>query len=365
MRVVKLFLSTVTVLAMMGCSSDVIQVLEHPTTVKPGSVIKVKLSSAYVYGIPGKNYWSDISRDSLHVLFGLPEGWSIESVDFYAAKHFEAAKVLAGDQNIESAMNGEYNGLYAGLEDSLALFESRKEPMPANSALDPSLSGRTINARPYEPNGTEIEVAADDVPTWTAYSSSVDLSYQAGSKTDTFTVLDENMKQMIQQYSPELTLLPDTVGVTAVPFFVYATIRTGEQPGEYQLYYYSKTNSVSEYSDMDQGSMTYVPVVLDPQASVRSGIRTVPNGSISAVPAVFSASTKIQLPFERSPGARIDIISLSGRIVGSYSDLSTEASFFVWDGTGHNGGNVESGTYVIRYMDEQKNISSCKVRKVR
>lgn len=366
-RILKSAVCAVFLFVLVSCSSDVVQILEHPTTVKPGSVITVKLSSAFLHGVPGKNYWANISRDSLHVLLGLPEGWSVEGVDLYAAKDYKAAKILAEIQDIESVMNGAYDDLFLELEDSLAQFESRKSPMSQNPALNSALSGRSISARPYAAADSEVVVSADDVPNWTAYSSPVDIQYQAMTKTDTFIVLDETMKAAIQEYMPEMTLLPDTVGVTAVPFFVYARIRTGEEPGEYGIYYYSKTNSLSTYTDLDQGSMTFATVVLDPDASapVRNSIATVHSGGMRAVPSAFSTKTRIQLPSKVSSYAKVEIVSLRGQLVRLFSGIAPGARSFVWNGTDQSGREVKSGMYLIRYSDNLENVNYCTVRKLK
>lgn len=367
MRILKSVVFAVSLFILAGCSSDVVQILEHPTIVKPGSVITVKLSSAFLHGAPGKSYWANISRDSLHVLLGLPEGWSVEGVDLYAAKHYKAAKILAEIEDFESVMNGSYEDQFLELEDSLAQFESRKSPMPHNPSLNSALSGRSISARSYAAADSEVMVSADDVSNWNAYSSPVDIQYQAMTETDTFIVLDEAMKSAIQEYMPEMTFIPDTVGVTAVPFFVYATIRTGEEPGEYDIYYYSKTNSLSTYNELDQGSMTYATVVLDPDAPapVRNYMTAVHSGGMRAIPAAFSSRTRIQLPLNRSAEAGIDILSLRGQLVRSFTSIDSRSRFFVWNGTDQSGREVKSGTYIVRHRDRLDNVSHCVVRKLR
>ncbi len=365
-RMIAAGICSLSLMAMIGCTTDTAQIIEHPTTTQPGSTITVKLASAFAYGTFGKMYFSQVSRDSLHVLLGLPEGWSVEGIDCYVAKDYKAAKSLAEIQDFESLMQDPANqDLVQEFQDSLVSFELRKTPMPADPSLNGSLAGRSFTASAYDPSQGDIDVDADSITNWNAFSSKISLSYQAATKTDTFIVLDSAMKAAVQEGMPGMFFLSDTVGITVVPMFVFARIKTGDEAGEYQLYYYTKTNSIANYNDLDQGSMAYATVVLDPNAPVKTARNsTMTAGALKANPAVFSGSTRIQLPSEAVSGAKVSILSLRGQVIKSFGDISSGTSQISWDGTDQSGKRVKSGTYIVRYGDEL-NTSFCTVRKVK
>ena len=71
--------------------------LQHPDQAQKQQTISVDLLNSYMYITNGSVLSSDVTRDSLHVAIGLPEGnWTVVSVAAYAAPHFRPLKDLDG-----------------------------------------------------------------------------------------------------------------------------------------------------------------------------------------------------------------------------------------------------------------------------
>ncbi len=380
LTVATLFLS---VLFLVGCSTDTLLVIEHPVEAKPGDTITVELGSFYGHATPMGMVISPVNRDSLHFLIGLPEGWRVLSVDYHIARDWKFANDLlkvVDLQDLETdntfAQNSEL------FTDSIASFRLSKQPMESNPSLAALFAGRTHNASAAF--GTEDEprvVTTDGIDRWVGFSSPVNIRLAQFSPTDTVVSLpDSVIAELDEQYQQ----MAEAIGVTIVPVYLHATIITGDQAGLHDIYYYSKTAQLPEGEDftqypdlddqssllqqlamLDRGSMVYVSVNTGPDVSVLSQktIRAT-SGDLKAYPASFSAHTTITVPENRSGDQRVVIKSLDGKLVKILS-IKNGANQVIWDGTDRSGSRAVPGTYVVSFVDSNRALSSVVVNKIR
>jgi hypothetical protein len=307
---------------LIGCSGfDTSQVLVHPETAKPSETFDVALLNLYAYLANGTTVPAEVVRDSLHLLVGMPEGWEV----------VEASMALVDDLPVE-ALFALQNSVFdeAAMSAILQEYQSGAVPVAVDGMLPGALSGQTFNAHSVTAD-TDIAVAIDDIPSWAGFSAPVNIVIEAGS-TDTGIALDSvlSMAEALDMLDDSLqaqinalrnfSMVPDTIGVSMVPIALYLKIKAGDAEGEDTLYYFSKTAQMNpetsqmvvqmmpDFSDLELGDMTYVPVTVSNSAAVSSERRHKARGNITVNST--SGTVHISLNNESLTNATIEIFNL-------------------------------------------------------
>ena len=208
-RILQLALVTSAMYLLIGCSADSVQILSQATQAKPGDTITIKLVNAYLYLTDTSRLNAAATRDSFHVAFGLPDGWSVVSMSYYPAYNFKVPGILNGGIDTAALLNQDYSKVTQqinrnldqsfaqnNLQDSLAKFEAGQMPMIRDNGMKAAFAGRTIDAHD-QLNVTTIKVSTDSVKNWSAYSSIVSLICPAGTKTDTAVGVPDTINSLI------------------------------------------------------------------------------------------------------------------------------------------------------------------------
>jgi hypothetical protein len=344
---------------LIGCSGfDTSQVLVHPETAKPSETFDVALLNLYAYLANGTTVPAEVVRDSLHLLVGMPEGWEV----------VEASMALVDDLPVE-ALFALQNSVFdeAAMSAILQEYQSGAVPVAVDGMLPGALSGQTFNAHSVTAD-TDIAVAIDDIPSWAGFSAPVNIVIEAGS-TDTGIALDSvlSMAEALDMLDDSLqaqinalrnfSMVPDTIGVSMVPIALYLKIKAGDAEGEDTLYYFSKTAQMNpetsqmvvqmmpDFSDLELGDMTYVPVTVSNSAAVSSERRHKARGNITVNST--SGTVHISLNNESLTNATIEIFNLQGNLINvlfSYTGGKT----VVWDGRDTRGVRAGTGTYLVK-----------------
>lgn len=82
-----------TIFFFIGCSIDSAQVVFCPEEVRPEGSANVILFHAFNFIDTSANISVQVNRDSLHLLVGMPEGWSVESASFVVIRNFSLSEV--------------------------------------------------------------------------------------------------------------------------------------------------------------------------------------------------------------------------------------------------------------------------------
>jgi hypothetical protein len=335
-----------------GCSTDSTQILKHPGQAKPGDVIDVQLTNAYVYLSNSSRVFLPVSRDSLHVAVALPDGWEVESIGYYVASHFKVAKYAGQIQDTAA--------LREALMDSLAVFKTRQQALPANQGMKAAFAGRTIEAHDTA-NDSTIMVMTDSLD-WLTYRTPIGIQLAMGSKVDTAFAIDDSLLAGVD--TSELNSLPveiDTIGMTVIPIFVFATIKTGTAEGTYNLFYFTKTGPLGPaeidtsdpLSGVDRGDMAFYTISLDPDIAVRHSTMAANSIQFSAYPNPFTDKLTIS-SFNTTTPATVGIYSTRGDLVKDLtSGNSGRSTRAVWDGTDRSGTRVKAGSYVLKVSDSR------------
>ena len=358
----RIFLCGLTSLAlcvMVGCSIDRVEIVDHPSAAKPGDTINVTLSNIYNYISNSSVVMFPESRDSLHVLIGMPNGYEVISLDFYAAKNLNIAQLLST----------ETSALEQILDDSLASFYAQKQPMTLDGGLVQMFSGRSITAHGEDID--ELDVNTNDVAQWAGFSSRVNISLTAGSRLDTAMALEsfldfaENSGFTDPIDTAGLGDLPisvDTVGLKVIPVFIFARIKTASRENEDTLFYYTKTGalpspgsgSTTQISDIDIGDMVFVPLRIDatsikrPRSKGQSGQMRVYQNNVNQNVYINIGTTPLN-------GVTVEIYSMTGTLV---KKIIPDAPVIVWDGRDKHGRAVKSGSYIVRVIQGSHILTS-------
>jgi len=77
-----------------GCAIDYSQIVDHPAGAKPQDTISVSMINIVTVLSNSSRLIQRVTRDSLHVAMGLPQGWSVVSADCYIAEDTRLAKMI-------------------------------------------------------------------------------------------------------------------------------------------------------------------------------------------------------------------------------------------------------------------------------
>lgn len=306
-----------------GCSMDGLTILEHPDNAEPSDTIEVALADYFIYISDTSIIREDVVRESLFVAAGLPDGWSIVSMDFYPADHYHVLRVVSDHEDTLAMIQA--------MQDSMEAFESRKEAMTEDNSFAAYLSDREFTANDTTGNFT---MNTDSVDNWYTYTASIDLQLNGGDPVD--TALDGSDLGM------------DTIGYVMVPVYVYAKIIAQNTDALCSLYYYAKTgNAPSDDDTLDAGGFTYKQIQIGEVGVLPLITRTMQQQQIRVFPNPFSRTTSIRFTPDAGGKSSLSIYNIQGRLVRSFNrnELDKPVS---WNGRDTHGRLVSPGTYIVR-----------------
>lgn len=353
-------LQAVVVIAVLcffsSCTVDRCQIISHPSSCQQGDTVPVVFSDIYLIISPASTANQNYTRDSLHIGYGLPAGWSVLSSDFYVATGIQMSQMASLLTNPSLITNL--------IQDSLAVYMSRKSVMTKDNGWGAYFKGRTFTAHNTAANDS-IVVDTSYAGQWAGYSGKISLSVVKGTKMDTGVALatlpiDSSTQSLIR------TLYgTDSIWVKAVPIVCFAQLIASQTVGIDTLLYFTKTGpkptgGSSLVPNYDKGDMTYVPFSVVPRNAViwpltgRAG-----QALLNISPSTLTMGARITLSIGASTPWRLSVCDAAGKTVRSFStdNASLSNNRIVWDGTSATGSALTAGTYCIRLETSGKTVS--------
>jgi|GEM_PF-2746507 hypothetical protein len=357
---IRSLIQVVLVLALVsfffGCSVDRAQIISHPASAKQGDTVQVLLTDIYIIISATSASGQSYTRDSLHVGYGLPAGWSVLSSDYYLASGIKTSQMASIMSDPSLIMNL--------IQDSLAAYTTRESPMTKDTGWSGYFTGKTFTAHNVADNDS-IQVAANNVGRWIAYSSRIGLSVPSGTKMDTGVSLaslpiDSTTRSLITS-----VYHTDSVWVKAIPIICFARIIAGQTQGIDTLLYFTKTGpepsgGFSFVPNYDKGDMTYVPMTVTPQNAVLMPLAGQNGRAVLCVsPATFLPGARVTLSIGSAAPWRLSICDASGKIMRSFSpgNASSADNRITWDGTSSTGSVLQAGVYWVKLENAGKIVS--------
>ena len=339
----KLILATALFMFFVGCSMDVTTIIEHPSQAAPGSSYKTSFISSYLYLNTAPRFSSTVTRDSIHLAVGLPVGWQVLSMNYYAATNFSAIKAING---ISEA------ALQQALVDSFTAFESRKAPMTRDASVTTRLAHRTFQV--YDSAAREtLTVAIDSIANWQSFSARFGVTFAANTPTDTF-IRGDSVSQITG------ATVPDTIGITMVPVFFYATIQTGTTLGDHRVFIFEKSGSMvsNKNFNVDTGSMAMAKITLTNVAVVNRGVFTHKGAGLTVTPQQNSFLITLNSAIQGEIQTRI--LAPNGTYVAEATMRTTDngkSYQSIWDG-----GAARAGVYLVECRQAGKSYSTALIK---
>ena len=373
-RLLTISTAALSLALMIGCSGvDSTQVLVHPEAVTPSATFDVALVNLYTYiDTAGAVISNDVTRDSLHLLIGLPESWDVTEAKAAVVKDMGTEGLLAMQADLTD------------LQSAAALLEQYKASATAlvvDDALAGVFSGDTVSAHGGVADSS-VEVVMDQVARLKGFGGPVNISIPAGSNADTVLPLD-SMIAFVNSTGlvPDSTMtmlnsltnfpglkIPDTLGIVMVPVVVFLKIKAGSTEGDDTLYYFTKTGSMGQapspiitavtlvypqmkpmLSGLESGDMVYVPVTVSNAASVVVRKTGGSFDNVSVVADRSSGTVRISLGSFAGVHPVVEVYSLRGaRIASPGMQQRSGSAAVVWNGTDLRGNRVPAGTYLLR-----------------
>jgi hypothetical protein len=330
---IKLFLASVTVCFFIGCSIDSTDIIEHPISALPGAQFSVSVADMYVLLSNSKLLTQAVQRDSLHMAAGLPAGWSVQSIKFYAATGFKLTKYMGtGFDTTE---------LLKLFMDSLAVYKTRAVAMATDAGAPAYLRANTFDAD--DTAGNTITINGDSVAQWLAYKGLINFNFPVG------TVMDTAMP------STDTTLGIDTIGMKLIPIFIFATIKASTVLGVTNLFYYTKTGPVGTDS-LDPGSMAYATIFISSSHVERGLGANQASGYLEVVSNPFISGNLIYFKTAAANQSKLSIYSTGGQLVQT---IPASSNTILWDKTNSSGMRVVPGSYIVK-LEDANGISTAK-----
>ena len=334
----KLTIATALFMFFVGCSMDVTTIIEHPSQAAPGSSYNTSFISSYLYLNTAPRFSTTVTRDSIHLAVGLPVGWQVLSMNYYAATNFSAIKAING---ISEA------ALQQALVDSFTAFESRKAPMTRDASVTTRLAHRTFQV--YDSAASEaLKVAIDSIANWQSFSARFGVTFAANTPTDTF-IRGDSVSQIAG------TTAPDTIGITMVPVFFYATIQTGTTLGDHRVFIFEKSGSMvsNKILNVDTGGMAMAKITLTNVAVVNRGVFAQKGAGLTVTPQQNSFLITLNSAMQGDIQTRI--LASDGTCVATmimHSNDNGKSYQSIWDG-----GAVQAGAYLVECRQAGKRYS--------
>jgi len=344
-------LHTILVLGLLGflggCSVDRCQIITHQSSANAGDTFPVLISDIYLIISTTSSSTQAYTRDSLHVGYGLPAGWSVLSSDYYIASSIKLNQMASLISN---------PSLITGLiQDSLAAFTARKSPMAKDNGWSGYFTGKTFSAHNVA-NSDSIKVAANTVGQWTAYSGKISLTVPSGTKMDTGVTLASLPIDSATRATISSLYGTDSIWVKAIPIICFAQVIARQTAGTDTLLYFTKTGpkpstGFSLVPNFDKGDMTYVPISITPKNAV---LRSVPGHAglalLQVSPATLTRGAGITMSIGAPSPWQLSICNAAGKTIRLFSSTSESSAgnAIVWDGTSLSGAAVQAGVYCVK-----------------
>lgn len=335
-----------------GCSVDRVQIISHPSAAKPGDTISVLFSDIYIIITTTPTLTQSYSRDSLHIGYGLPSGWSLLSSDYYVATGIQLGQM--------SSLINDPTLIMQLIQDSLALYMSRKLPMVKDNGWSSFFTGKTFSAHNVA-NTDSIRLNANTMAQWTAYSSRINISAASGAKMDTGVALtslpiDSSTRKMISSFYQT-----DSIWVKTIPIVCFARLIAGQTEKNDTLFYYTKTDAMPTPAafqnpyNFDRGDMTYATININKMNAVK---QLLPDRKAKSVLRVYPSGTTINFEVNAPPQWTLSIFDAAGKTIRQFAvPSSQEATRVVWDKTAASGARVGPGFYIVRLETQGASVS--------
>jgi hypothetical protein len=321
-----------------GCSMDRTAVIEHPTTAQPNAALTISLADMYVFYDTAKTIHSTVVRDSVHFAAGLPAGWSIQSITYYVGRNLKLASYI--DTAIDTA------GLAAAFAESLIVYKARATAMTADAGMADFLKHKAFKAELYSSSSDTATIRTDSVAQWLAYSDKCDVTLAAGSKPD----------KLMKNPDTSTAGMVDSIAITAVPVFIYATLKAGPYAGDFKLYYYTKTSRLVDPATLtnsmstayyDKGDMVWVPITLSLISSAGSPFGSSSAAAFSVSPSSLRQGAIAHITLPSNSGYSLGVYSTDGRLIRQWKGGPASGEM-QWNATDMNGRPVNAGMYLFR-----------------
>jgi hypothetical protein len=359
---------------LIGCSGfDSTQVLVHPDSLATSQTVNVAIVNLYTYlDTAGSVLSQDITRDSLHLMVGMPASWEVSEVKAAVVNDMNTSALLALQGKIVDKQSG------AAL---LAQYEASATPLAEDDGVTAVLAGQTVDARSATGEGNTIPITVDDIAQTKGFSGPVDVAITKGSTADTTLALDSilafvsgsgmvpdsTMESVTALLNYPLLKKPDSVGIVMVPVIIFMKLTAGTDVGDDTLVYFTKTAAMDQapspiiatiallspetapmLSGIESGDMIFMPVsVLDESGTVRgqsgpsySGVHITSDG--------MAGTVRIGMGSAPVNGVMVSVYSLQGALVTTLGAAQAVPGGFIWRGTDLSGRSVKDGTYVFR-----------------
>ncbi len=358
---------------LIGCSGvDSTQVLVHPDSLVTSQTVDVAIVNLYTYfDTAGSVLSQDITRDSLHLMVGMPASWEVSGVKAAVVNDMNTSALLALQGNLVDAQSA------AAL---LAQYEASATALAADDGVPASLVGDTVTARSGTGDGA-IEVAVDDLAQARGFSGPVNITIAKGSNADTTLafdsmiafvgesgmVPDSTMESANALLNYPLLSKPDSVGIVTVPVIIFMKLTAGPEVGDDTLVYFTKTAAMDQapspilatiallspetapmLSGIESGDMIFMPVsVLDESGTVQGQSRPSYAG-VHITSDGVAGTVRIGMGSAPVNGTVVSVYSLQGALVTTLGAAQAVPGGFIWRGTDQSGRSVNDGTYVFR-----------------
>ena len=336
----------------IGCSVDRVQIISHPSAAKPGDTISVLFSDIYLIITTAPTSTQSYSRDSLHIGYGLPSGWSLLSSDYYVATGIQLGQM--------SSLINDPTLIMQLIQDSLGLYMARKLPMTKDNGWSGFFAGKTFSAHNIA-NTDSIKLNANTVGQWIAYSSRINLSVANGTKMDTGVALtslpiDSSTRKMISSFYHT-----DSIWVKTIPIVCFARLIAGQTEKDDTLFYYTKTDAMPTLAalqnpyNFDRGNMTYAAININKANAVKQSLLA---RQAKSVLRVYPSGTTVNFDVNTPSQWTLSIFDAAGKTIRQFATLSSQkATRVVWDKTAASGARVGPGFYLVRLETQGASVS--------
>jgi hypothetical protein len=353
-KYVKFLIVIAILLNFIGCSLDRCQLISHPSSAKPNDTISVILSDIYIILSDTSITRQSYVRDSLHIVYGLPNGWSVLASDYYIASTIQINQIanIATDTSLLLKM----------LTDSLNAYISRKSPMSLDNSWKNYFKNKTLTAHGFALDSIRVNV--DSVEQWIPYAAQIGLSFPSGTKMDTgiplsslpidTSTLSATIKSFLKTY--------DTIWVKTVPIICFAQIIVASNEDTTNLYYFTKTGripssgGISLLPNYDKGDMSYATIFVSAKNSVKYLFNKNTAHSLLNVYYQNSINSPVNIFINTNSKWRLSIFDIKGEIVKKFEQNNYSSNFIKWDKTTYKAERVLPGVYTIQLHTDNQNI---------
>lgn len=360
-----------------GCSLDMPAVISYPEEVKPEKSTNVMLSNSFVFFDTSEVRSIGVTRDSIHLLIGMPSSWSVESASCVVLKDFninDYYSMIAGENLVDSQTVKE-------LED-LIPPSSEFIPMSKDENLISFIKNKELVA--YSPSQDEsLSVAINNIPKWEGFSAPVNIVLEKGKRndlvigTDSFASASGSSDEISGLKPPFLGKVKikkqtpnfDSMGITMVPVIISVNLKAGKEESKDTIFYFTKTAAMNEppsptlamigalypeASSMLQNNLIFTPINVTETANIKEALKGKKSGK-NIWSEQKRGSLVIRYNKNRVNPIKAEVYSLKGNFIKNIKTDINE-SCFKWDGTNNFGAKVCKGIYYVKVFDRNGTI---------